>query len=84
MIGAVIFVVFFLLFFAITLGFPSLPPGETIHELLNIPYLEYPVLGIPAWLFISAIVNGVVYGFIVWLIFSVVKTKIFKDEEKED
>ena len=37
MIGAVVFVIFFLVFLAITLGFPTLPPGDMIHELLNIP-----------------------------------------------
>ena len=71
MIGAVLFVIFFLLFLAVTLGMPTLPPGEMIHELLAIPKVDYPVLGIPAWLLITAIVNGLVYGFIIWLIYSV-------------
>jgi len=71
MIGAVIFVIFFLAFLAVTLGMPTLPPGNMIHDLLNIPMTDYPVLGIPAWLLINAIVNGVVYGFIIWLIFSI-------------
>lgn len=73
MIGAVIFVIFFLLFLAITLGFPTLPPGSMIHELLGIPITTYPVLGIPAWLLIDAIVNGVFYGFVIWLIYSLAK-----------
>ena len=72
MIGAVIFVIGFLAFLAVTLGMPTLPPGNMIHELLNIPVTDYPVLGIPAWLLIAAIVNGVVYGFIIWLAFSLV------------
>jgi len=71
MIGAVIFVIFFLAFLAVTLGMPTLPPGNMIHDLLNIPMTDYPVLGIPAWLLINAIVNGVVYGFIIWLVFSI-------------
>ena len=72
MIGAVIFVICFLAFLAITLGVPTLPPGDMIHELLSIPVIDYPVLGIPAWLLINAIVNGVVYGFVIWLVFSIV------------
>jgi len=72
MIGAVIFVIFFLAGLAITLGVPALPPGNMIHDILNIPTTVYPVLGIPAWLLITAITNGVVYGFVIWLIFSVV------------
>jgi len=58
-IGAVIFVIFFLAFLTVTLGMPTLPPGNMIHDLLNIPVTDYPVLGIPAWLLINAIVNGV-------------------------
>ncbi len=72
MIGAVIFVIFFLGGLAVTLGMPTLPPGNMIHDILNIPVVDDPVLGIPAWLLITAITNGVVYGFVVWLIFSLV------------
>ncbi len=72
MIGAVIFVIFFLVFLAVTFGFPILPPGSLIHELLGIPQTGYTVLGIPAWLLINAIVNGVVYGFVIWLMYSLV------------
>jgi hypothetical protein len=72
MIGAVIFVIFFFVFFAASLGMPlTLPPGSMIHELLNIPMTDYPVLGFPAWQLINASTNGVVWGFVVWLIFSV-------------
>jgi hypothetical protein len=69
MIGAVIFVIFFFGFFAASLGIPTLPPGSMIHELLNIPMTDYPVLGFPAWQLINASTNGVVWGFVVWLIF---------------
>ena len=72
MIGAVIFVIFFVLFLAVTLEMPTLPPGDMIHDLLAIPKVDYPILGIPAWLLIAAIINGVVYGFIIWLIYSVI------------
>ena len=84
MIGAVIFVIFFLGGLAITLGVPTLPPGNMIHELLAIPKVDYPVLGIPAWLLISAIVNGVVYGFIIWLIYSLVRLATRPKEKKEE
>jgi hypothetical protein len=72
MIGAVIFVIFFFVFFAASLGMPlTLPPSSMIHDLLNIPTTNYPVLGFPAWQLINASTNGVVWGFVVWLIFSV-------------
>jgi hypothetical protein len=71
MIGAVIFVIFFLVSLAITLGLPTLPPGGLIHEILNIPQVSYQVLGIPAWQLINASTNGVVYGFVIWLVYSI-------------
>jgi len=83
MIGAVIFVLFFLLFLAITLGVPTLPPGSMIHTLLGIPQTTYPVLGIPAWILINAIVNGIVYGFIIWLIYSLANIARSKGKPKE-
>lgn len=83
MIGAVIFVIFFLAFLAITLGMPTLPPGNMIFDILKIPAnIEYPVLGIPANILIPAIVNGVVYGFIIWLIFSVVSAATGRNKKK--
>ena len=83
MIGAVIFVIFFLAFLAVTLGMPTLPPGNMIHDLLNIPVTDYPVLGIPAWLLINAIVNGVVYGFIIWLIYSIVSAATGRGKKEQ-
>lgn len=73
MIGAVIFIIFFLLFLAATFGMPTLPPGDMIQQALGIPFTDYPVLGVPAWILINAILNGVIYGFIIWLIFTLVK-----------
>jgi len=74
MIGAVLFVIGFLMFLAITLAVPlALPPGNMIHGILGIPQVDYPVLGIPGWTLINAITNGVFWGFIIWLAFSLVK-----------
>ena len=84
MIGAVIFVIFFLLFLAVTLSFHTLPPGSMFHGLLGIPEITYPVLGIPAWLLINAIVNGIFYGFILWLIFTVVRAATKSKGEREN
>jgi len=81
MVGAVIFVIFFIVFLAITLGMPTLPPGSMIHELLGIPETGYLVLGIPAWLLINAIVNGVVFGFIIWLVYSLVSKSMSRSKK---
>jgi hypothetical protein len=82
MIGAAVFLIFFVLFLAITLGMPTLPPGNMIHDLLGIPMVYEPVLGIETWLLITAIVNGVVYGVIVWFVFSLVKPMLGIGKQK--
>ncbi|MBS7615411.1 hypothetical protein KEJ18_06760 [Candidatus Bathyarchaeota archaeon] len=82
MIGAVIFIVVFLAVLGVSLGMPWLPPGYMIFDVLNIPAVDYPVLGIPAYLLFS-IVNGVVYGFIIWLIYSVVAAATGKGKKDQ-
>jgi len=62
MIGAVVFIIVFVLGILISLVI-DLPPGMYVHDWFNISASEYSYL-------INAIVNGVIYGFIVWLIFS--------------
>ena len=72
LIGAVVFVVTFLLFFLVTRAFQTFPPAGIVHDLLEIPQTQYFFLeAVPAQYLINGIVNGVVYGFVVWLIFSV-------------
>jgi|GEM_PF-713752 len=70
MIGAVVFVIAFLIFLGMTLSLGVFPPGDMLYRLLNVPETSYPVLGYPATLLVEAVFNGVVYGFIVWLVFS--------------
>jgi len=68
--GAIVFLTVFIIFLVATLGYPAIPPGKALYQLLGVPETEYPVLGIPATLLVQAIFNGVVYGVIAWLIFS--------------
>lgn len=65
MIGAVVFVVSFVLFTLISLAV-DLPPGMWAHDWFNIPASEYSSL-------INGIVNGVIYGVIIWVAFSLAK-----------
>ena len=83
--GALVFLAVFAIFVIITLGSPTLPPGPQIYELLNVPTTDYPVLGVPATTLAIAIFNGVVYGIIAWLIYTVVDrvTKKSKSEKSE-
>ena len=72
LVGVMVFVVTFLLFLLVTLAFPFLPPAGMVHDLLGIPQAPYLFLEVvPAQHLINGVVNGVVYGFVVWLIFSV-------------
>lgn len=85
MIGALVFIIFFIIFVEYTLNVSVIPPGPQIYQLLNVPETNYPVLGYPATLLVEAVFNGVVYGFIAWLIFSLIMlaTKEKKIEVKE-
>jgi len=71
--GAVVFITFFLLFTLISLAVP-LPPGVYVHDWFNIPPSEYSSL-------INSIVNGAVYGVIVWFVFTLAKV-VFEKGEK--
>jgi hypothetical protein len=70
--GAIVFLIIFVLGVFVTLGNTSLPPGRDIWNLLNVPAVNYPVLGIPVTTLVISIFNGVVWGFIVWLAFTII------------
>lgn len=65
MIGAMVFLIFFVLVTLISLVVP-LPPGIYVHEWASIPESDYSSL-------IDGIVNGVVYGVVVWVVFSLAR-----------
>jgi len=69
--GAIVFLIVFVIALGITLADSSIPPGKIIYAELNVPETSYPVLGIPATTLVIAVFNGVIYGVIVWLIFTV-------------
>jgi len=70
--GAVIFLIVFVIFLAITLAYAELPPGNMISDAVNIdPTVEWS--GFAVRTLTSAIFNGVIYGVIAWLIFSIVE-----------
>ena len=67
MIGAIVFVISFVLFLLISLVTP-LPPGSTIIEqyIPDILMTDYAGLA-------EGIINGVIYGVIIWIIFTIGK-----------
>ena len=69
--GALVFLAVFAVFVAITLGYPSLPFGSQIYYAIGGVNIDYPILGIPLTTLVPAVFNGIIYGIIVWLIFSI-------------
>jgi len=70
--GALVFLVVFAIGLALTLGSPGIPPGSQIYYAVGGVDIDYPILGIPVKNLVPAVFNGVIYGVIVWVIYSVV------------
>jgi hypothetical protein len=67
--GAIIFIMAFVIFLAATLAYSELPVGNVISDAMGIdPTLEWS--GFLVRTFASAVFNGVIYGVIIWLIFT--------------
>jgi hypothetical protein len=77
--GAIVFLSAFFATLIATLAYPTMPPGTQLHSLLNIPTTDYPVLGVTATTLVIAVFNGIVYGIIAWLAYTILnKTGIIK------
>ncbi len=70
--GAIVFLIAFVIFLAATLAYAELPPGNMISDAMGIDStIEWS--GFIVRTLVSAILNGVIYGAIIWLIFTLVK-----------
>lgn len=77
--GAIIFLIVFVVLLAATLASPSIPPGRDLYGFLGVEEVDYPVLGVPATVLVSAVFNGVIWGIIVWLIFTLFRRTTKKE-----
>jgi hypothetical protein len=72
--GAIVFLVVFAIVVVITMGNTAIPPGKAIYDALlpnTEPASGYLVGGtVDAITLIISVFNGVIYGFIAWLIFT--------------
>jgi predicted secreted protein len=68
--GAIVFIVVFVLGIVATLAYQDLPIGRQVYNALNLPVTDYQLLGIQVPTLVAAILNGVFYGIIVWIIYS--------------
>jgi hypothetical protein len=67
--GAIVFLVAFIIFVAITFAYPGLPVGNYIADAFGIPS-DLIWSGVLLKTLLAAIFNGVIYGVIIWLIFT--------------
>lgn len=67
--GAIVFLIAFVIFIAITFAYPELPLGNMISDAMGI---DSSIMwsGFVLRTLLSAIFNGVIYGVIIWLIFT--------------
>jgi len=72
-----VFVVFFLFFAFATIVVPvPMFPGNMIYTWFGTPSASYAF-------YISAIINGITYGFVAWIIYVLVSKKIEKSTSEE-
>ena len=81
--GAIVFLAVFAIVFLISLGVTSLPPGQSLYDMLNLPaeVTTYKVGGaIYGDVLIKAIFNAVIYALIVYLVFWVLTYRSRKEK----
>jgi len=78
--GAIVFLAAFLLFLVISLGYADLPPGRQIYDSVVGAESDYLVSGIPVTLLAIGIFNGVIYGVIIYVVFWILTSYVFKKE----
>jgi predicted flap endonuclease-1-like 5' DNA nuclease len=79
--GAIIFLVVFAILVVVTLSNPTLPFGKQIYEAIGGVDVDYPILGIPVDTLVPAVFNGIVYGFIVWLLYTIISSATGGDKK---
>jgi ABC-type Fe3+ transport system permease subunit len=83
--GALVFLAVFAVVFLLCLGVTSIPPGQQLYNMLNLPIetTTYKVGGaIYGDVLIIAILDSVIYGFIAWLVFTVINTMFGKKDKQ--
>jgi len=78
--GAIVFLAAFLLFLVISLGYADLPPGRQIYDGIVGAESDYSVGGVPVTLLAIGIFNGVIYGVIIFVVYWLLTSYVFKKE----
>ena len=77
-----VFLTAFFLVLLVSLGASWIPPGRVLYGMLGVPETGYPVLGTPATTLVIGAFNGIVYGFVAWLIYSLASGRRKKAQAK--
>ena len=85
--GAIVFLIVFAIVIVITMGNTAIPPGKAIYDAI-LPNTEaasgYLVGGtVDAVTLIISVFNGVIYGFIAWLAYTLVTMTMGRKKEKQ-
>jgi len=70
MLGVLVFVASFLFLFTITMIFPNMPPGQIVCDVLGNSEANYLIAGVSGDLLVVAMINGVVWGVIIVIVYS--------------
>jgi hypothetical protein len=70
MLIIIVFIASFLVFFGLSIIFPIMPPGQLICEVFGTGETGYTIAGVSGELILSSIVNGVVWGAILIIVYS--------------
>jgi hypothetical protein len=70
--GVSVFLAVFAILLLVTLAYSELPPGGQIYDASNFPTTTYQVFDtIPVRTLVNAVFNGVIFGIIAWLIYTI-------------
>ena len=85
--GAIVFLVVFAIVVVMTMGNTAIPPGKAIYDafLPNTQAASGYLVGgtVDAVTLIISVFNGVIYGFIAWLVFTLLMM-LFKKDKKQN
>lgn len=82
--GVSVFFAVFIIVLVISFGYSGIPPGQQIYDVIGGTDSNYLILGLSVATLVPAIFNGVVFGAIIWAIYSLSTPSKQKKEEVRD
>jgi CBS-domain-containing membrane protein len=83
--GALVFLAVFAIVVIVTIAGVANPPGAAIYSAVlsgtAVYTSQYAIVGTNTYTLIVAVFNGVIYGYIVWLAFTIINALTKKDKK---